>query len=65
VIGLAFSIFGVILWIFGTIAGFVVGAAIAFEERYYEDLPPRWVGVLMMLAAVLSGSFALAALISS
>jgi len=64
VIGLAFSIFGSVLWLVFTLVMIVGGGAILFQEGYY-DQPPRWFGLVGLLTGLLSGSFMLAALISS
>lgn len=63
-IGLAFSIFGVILWLVFTFVMVIGGGAILFGESYYHS-PPRWVGFTGLMIGLLSGSFMLAALINS
>lgn len=62
-IGLGLSIFGVLIWLAFTLIMVIGGAAILFQDDYYDN-PPRWVGLIGVLVGLLSGSFMLAALIS-
>lgn len=63
-IGLGLSIFGVLVWLAFTLVMIIGGGAILFGDDYY-DSPPRWTGFVMLMIGLLSGSFMLAALISS
>ena len=63
-IGLGLSIFGVIVWLVMTLILIIGGGAILFQDDYY-DSPPRWIGLVGLLLGLLSGSFMLAAMISS
>lgn len=63
-IGLGLSIFGVLVWLAFTLVMVIGGGAILFGDDYY-DAPPRWTGFVMLTIGLLSGSFMLAALISS
>lgn len=63
-IGLGLSIFGVLIWLVFTFIMVIGGGAILFQDDYY-DSPPRWLGLIGLLVGLLSGSFMLAALISS
>jgi hypothetical protein len=64
VIGLGFSIFGGLLWLAFTLIAIFGGGAILFQGDYY-DAPPRWLGLVGLVVGLLSGSFMLAAMISS
>lgn len=64
-IGLGLSIFGVLVWLAFTLVMVIGGGAILFGDDYYYDYPPRWTGFVMLMIGLLSGSFMLAALISS